>query len=136
MAISLTQCIFRQAISTGLVASCVICKSRPRRTGERVCGRTCRDQERQACQVQGSYSGVPVIRSEPRARPLASLHAPTTAPLPLQPLPGPRAPATTPLPPQPLPSPQHSLAAPTRSSSADGRRDVALFTEAYSMTLT
>ncbi|KAI0268476.1 hypothetical protein BGY98DRAFT_1190614 [Russula aff. rugulosa BPL654] len=60
-----------QAVSTGLVASCVICKSRPRRTGERVCGRNCRDKECQAGQVQGSYYGVPVVRPDPRlgARP-------------------------------------------------------------------
>lgn len=67
--ISLTQCIFRQAVSTGLVATCVICKERPRRTSERVCGRTCRAQEHQARQVQGSYYGVPVVRRESRARP-------------------------------------------------------------------
>jgi len=58
-----------QAISTGLVASCVMCRGRPRRTGERVCGRTCREQESQARQVQGSYYGSPVVRREHRARP-------------------------------------------------------------------
>jgi len=58
-----------QAVSTGLVASCVMCKGRPRRTGERVCGRTCRERESQAPQVQGSYYGVPVVRRESRARP-------------------------------------------------------------------
>lgn len=57
-----------QAISTGLVASCVMCKGRPRRTGERVCGRTCGERERQSRQVQGSYYGVPVVRRESRAR--------------------------------------------------------------------
>jgi hypothetical protein len=46
-----------------------MCKGRPRRTGERVCGRTCRERERQARQVQGSYYGVPVVRRESRARP-------------------------------------------------------------------
>lgn len=64
--ISLTQCIFRQAVSSGLVASCTMCKERPRRTGERVCGRTCREQERQARLVQGTYYGEPVVR---RTRP-------------------------------------------------------------------
>ena len=64
--ISLTQCIFRQAVSSGLVASCVMCKERPRRTGERVCGRICRERERQAPLVQGSYYGEPVVR---RTRP-------------------------------------------------------------------
>jgi hypothetical protein len=63
--ISLT-CVFRQAISTGLVNRCAMCKGRPRRTGERVCGRTCRERERQSAQVQGSYYGVPVNRREPR----------------------------------------------------------------------
>lgn len=58
-----------QAITTGLVNSCAMCKQRPRRTGERVCGRTCRERERQATQVQGSYYGVPSIRREPRVRP-------------------------------------------------------------------
>ena len=43
-----------------------MCKGRPRRTGERVCGRTCREQERQARQVQGTFYGVPVVRPEPR----------------------------------------------------------------------
>jgi hypothetical protein len=43
-----------------------MCKGRPRRTGERVCGRTCRERERQARLVQGSYSGydVSVVRRE------------------------------------------------------------------------
>lgn len=63
--ISLTQCIFRQAVATGLVASCAMCKGRPRRTGERVCGSICRERERQARLVQGSYYGVPVVRREP-----------------------------------------------------------------------
>ncbi|KAI0298056.1 hypothetical protein B0F90DRAFT_839633 [Multifurca ochricompacta] len=35
------------AIDTGLVKPCVICKGRPRRTGERVCGRVCRERERE-----------------------------------------------------------------------------------------
>lgn len=56
-----------QAVSTGLMPSCAVCKGRPRRTGERVCGRTCRERERQARPVQGSYYGVPVVRHEPRA---------------------------------------------------------------------
>lgn len=60
---------FRQAVSTGLVASCAMCKERPRRTNERVCGRTCGERDRQARQVQGTYYGVPVVRREPRARP-------------------------------------------------------------------
>ena len=67
IAISLTQRISRQAVSTGLVASCVMCKSRPRRTGERVCGRNCRDKERHGGQVHGSYYGVSVVRTEPRS---------------------------------------------------------------------
>ena len=46
-----------------------MCKGRPRRTNERVCGRTCAERERGARQVQGSYYGVPVVRREPRARP-------------------------------------------------------------------
>src|SRR5579863_1195696 len=46
-------CVFRQAITTGLVNSCAMCKQRPRRTGERVCGRTCRERDRQATQIQG-----------------------------------------------------------------------------------
>jgi len=58
-----------QAVATGLVASCVMCKGRPRRTNERVCSRTCAERERGARQVQGSYYGVPVVRREPRARP-------------------------------------------------------------------
>jgi hypothetical protein len=66
--VSLT-CIFRQAISTGLVNRCAMCKGRPRRTGERVCSRTCRERERQGPQVRGSYYGVPVVRREPRTRP-------------------------------------------------------------------
>ena len=61
--------LHRQAISTGLVASCVVCRGRPRRTGERVCGRTCGERERQSRQIQGSYYGVPVVRREPRTRP-------------------------------------------------------------------
>jgi hypothetical protein len=63
--ISLTQYVFRQAVATGLVASCTMCKGRPRRTGERVCGRTCRERERQARLVQGSYYGASVVRREP-----------------------------------------------------------------------
>jgi len=55
-----------QAISTGLVNSCAMCKGRPRRTGERVCGRTCRERERQARPVAGTYYGVQVVRHEPR----------------------------------------------------------------------
>jgi len=58
-----------QAITTGLVNSCAMCKQRPRRTGERVCGRICRERDRQATQIQGSYYGVPVVRREPKARP-------------------------------------------------------------------
>ena len=46
-----------------------MCKQRPRRTGERVCGRICREQERQATQIEEPYYGVPVVRREPRARP-------------------------------------------------------------------
>ncbi|KAN0113625.1 hypothetical protein V8E52_007551 [Russula decolorans] len=57
-----------QAVATGLVASCAMCKCRPRRTGERVCGHTCRERERQARQVQGSYYSVPVVRRESRTR--------------------------------------------------------------------
>src|SRR5579863_7178311 len=62
-------CVFRQAISTGLVNRCAMCKGRPRRTGERVCGRTCRERERQAVPVQGSYYGARVVRLEPRTGP-------------------------------------------------------------------
>jgi len=58
-----------QAISTGLVNRCAMCKGRPRRTGERVCSRTCRERERQASPVQGSYYGVPVERRETRTGP-------------------------------------------------------------------
>jgi hypothetical protein len=45
-----------------------MCKERPRRSGERVCGPVCRDRERQALQVQGSYYGVQVTRREPQTR--------------------------------------------------------------------
>jgi hypothetical protein len=69
-------CVFRQAISTGLVNCCAMCKGRPRRTGERVCGRTCRERERQAAQVQGSYYGVPITRRECRIRPGESSQQP------------------------------------------------------------
>ena len=44
-----------------------MCKERPRRSGERVCGRTCRERERQARQVhlvQGSYYGLPDVHRE------------------------------------------------------------------------
>jgi len=58
-----------QAVATGLVASCVMCKGRPRRTNERVCSRTCAERERRAPRVEGSYYGVPVVRRDPRARP-------------------------------------------------------------------
>jgi len=60
-----------EAIATGLVETCVMCKGRPRRTGERVCGRTCRERAREARQVQGSYYGVPVTRYEAQTRPAA-----------------------------------------------------------------
>jgi len=55
-----------QALATGLVASCAVCKGRPRRNGERVCGRTCRERERQARSVGGSYYGVPIVRRDSR----------------------------------------------------------------------
>ncbi|KAI9511944.1 hypothetical protein F5148DRAFT_1167740 [Russula earlei] len=55
-----------QAIETGLAGTCVMCKGRPRRMGELVCGRTCREQERLATQVHGYYYGVEVTRREPR----------------------------------------------------------------------
>jgi len=58
-----------EAIETGFAKPCAICKGRPRRVGERVCGPVCRDRERQALQVQGSYYGVPVTRREPQTRP-------------------------------------------------------------------
>lgn len=58
-----------QAIETGFAKPCAMCKRRPRRTGERVCGRVCKEQERQALQVQGSYYGVQVTRREPQTRP-------------------------------------------------------------------
>ncbi len=64
-----TQLICRQAIETGFAKPCAMCKRRPRRSGERVCGRVCREQERQALQVQGSYYGVNVTRREPQTRP-------------------------------------------------------------------
>jgi len=54
-----------QALSSGLVASCAMCKGRPRRINERVCGRTCREQDRQARPVQGSFFGEPVVRRVP-----------------------------------------------------------------------
>jgi hypothetical protein len=43
-----------------------MCKGRPRRTGERVCGPTRRERERQVAQVQGPYNGVQVARREPK----------------------------------------------------------------------
>lgn len=58
-----------QAMETGFVKRCAMCKRRPRRSGERVCGRVCREQQRYAPQVQGSYYGVQVTRREPHARP-------------------------------------------------------------------
>ncbi|KAH9053807.1 hypothetical protein EDB87DRAFT_1649574 [Lactarius vividus] len=58
-----------QAIETGFAKPCAMCKRRPRRSGERVCGRVCKEQERQALQVQGSYYGVQVTRREPQTRP-------------------------------------------------------------------
>ncbi|KAH9957147.1 hypothetical protein BC827DRAFT_723071 [Russula dissimulans] len=53
-----------EAISTGLVDTCVMCKGRPRRTGERVCGRTCRQRAHEARPVQGMYYGARVTRFE------------------------------------------------------------------------
>jgi len=58
-----------QAIETGFVKPCVMCKGRPRRTGERVCGPVCRERERLAVPVHGNYYGVPVTRREPQTRP-------------------------------------------------------------------
>jgi len=58
-----------EAIETGIAKPCAMCKGRPRRIGERVCGPVCRDRERQALQVQGSYYGVQVTRREPQTRP-------------------------------------------------------------------
>ncbi|KAI9454390.1 hypothetical protein BJY52DRAFT_1284712 [Lactarius psammicola] len=58
-----------QAIETGFAKPCAMCKRRPRRSGERVCGRVCREQQRQALQVQGTYYGVNVTRREPQTRP-------------------------------------------------------------------
>jgi len=57
-----------QAIETGFVKPCAMCKARPRRTNERVCGPVCRERERNAHIVQGSYYGVQVTRREPRTR--------------------------------------------------------------------
>jgi len=45
-----------QAIAIGLVNTCVICEGRPRLTGERVCGRTCRERlAERARQIQRIY---------------------------------------------------------------------------------
>jgi len=57
-----------QAVLTGLVATCVMCNSRPRRRNEMVCGTTCREQERVARRVHGSYYGVTTFRRESQAR--------------------------------------------------------------------
>ena len=57
--------IYRQAIETGFVKPCAMCKGRPRRSGERVCGPVCRERERKALPVQGTYYGVSVAR-QPR----------------------------------------------------------------------
>ena len=59
----------RQAIESGFVEPCAMCKGRPRRTGERVCGPVCRERERLGLPVQGSYYGVSVTRREPQTRP-------------------------------------------------------------------
>ena len=59
----------RQAIETGFVKPCAMCKGRPRRTGERVCGPVCRERERLALPVQGSYYGVSMTRREPQTKP-------------------------------------------------------------------
>ena len=56
-------------MATGLVDTCVMCKGRPRRMGERVCGRTCRERAREARQVQGTYYGVQVTRYNAQTRP-------------------------------------------------------------------
>ena len=45
-----------------------MCKGRPRRTNERVCGPVCRERERLALPVQGTYYGVSVTRLEPQPR--------------------------------------------------------------------
>jgi len=58
-----------EAIEIGFAKPCAVCKGRPRRHGERVCGPVCRDRERQALQVQGSYYGVQVTRRESQTRP-------------------------------------------------------------------
>jgi len=50
------------AVTTGFMDTCVMCKGRPRRTGERVCGRTCRERAREARPVQGTYYGARTIR--------------------------------------------------------------------------
>jgi hypothetical protein len=57
-----------QAIETGFVKPCAMCKGRPRRTGENVCGPVCRERARLAFRVQGSYYGVSVTRLEPQTR--------------------------------------------------------------------
>ncbi|KAI0260461.1 hypothetical protein BC834DRAFT_900807 [Gloeopeniophorella convolvens] len=57
-----------QAIRTGFAKPCVSCRGRPRRIGERVCSRSCREAERRAQQVQGTYYGVQVTRREPYTR--------------------------------------------------------------------
>jgi len=56
-------------MATSLVGPCVMCNGRPRRTGEHVCGRTCRERAREAGPVQGTYYGVPVTRYNAQTRP-------------------------------------------------------------------
>jgi len=60
-----------RAVETGFANPCMICKTRPRRSGERVCGRVCREKEleRQALQVQGYYDvRMPRRKSQTRSR--------------------------------------------------------------------
>lgn len=47
---SIALAIVRRAVETGFASPCIICKTRPCRSGERVCGRVCREKERQTLQ--------------------------------------------------------------------------------------
>ena len=65
---SIALVVFRRAVETGFANPCIICKTRPRRSGKRVCGRVCREKERQI--LQGYYYDVqmPQHKSQTRSR--------------------------------------------------------------------